>query len=290
MTKIGLTALATVLLIGIFVGILPSGATNLQDSNAEATISALQTEVSQLKTQVATTAPTATATQAPRPTVPAELQVLADGLELLYYYTIEDGSSITILGEVRNTTDQWLDSPYLKIVFLDSDENIVDTDNFGMALVTIGPGESMPFETTIYDVNQDEWNHEEISVCDWPSDFYVSEGYGESPTLQLQDVEEIEKSGDRLHIEGKVFNSGKAPVERVEVNAFVYLSDGKYAGHDSTQIDVAIPPGKTARFTLDGGSYEIPGLDSMDGWLSINHNYTYRLWVGTEPNARVYSC
>lgn len=156
MTKIALMALATVLLVGIFAGALPSSATDLQDNNTEATISALQTEVSQLQTQVATTAPTPQATQVPHPTVTSEPQTLAEGLELLYHYTIEDESSTTLLGEVRNTTDQWLDSPYFEIILLDVDGNIVGTTNASPALVTIGPGGTMPFEADIYDIERDE--------------------------------------------------------------------------------------------------------------------------------------
>jgi len=287
-TRIGLVVLAVVLVAGLLAGIRPSGATNLQqhDSDADATINALQTQVSGLQTEVATLAPTPTATQAPRPAVSTEPQPLADGLELLYYYTIEDESSVTLLGEVRNTTEQRLDSPYFEITLLDIDGNIVGTTNAKPALVTIGPGETMPFETSINDIERDEWHSEEIVSCTWPSEFYVSEGYGELPTLQLQDVEEVEQSGDRLEVEGKVLNSGDTPVERVEVIAFVYLPDGRYAGHASERIDVPIPPGKTARFSLDGGSYDIPGLDLLGG----DDNYTYRLWVGTEPGSRVYLC
>ncbi len=286
MRQIGLLLFASVLLVGTVAVSPPSGTTSAQDGDAGATISALQTEVAELKTQVAGSVPTATPTVAPRATVSTEPQVLAEGLELLYYYTVEDGSSITLLGEVRNTTDQRLDAPYFKITFLDQDGNIVGTTNASAALVTIGPEETLPFETSIYDLERDEWQQEEIQACDWPSEFYVNEGYGESATLRLEEVEEVEKSLDRLEIEGKVHNSGEEPVARVAVLAFVYLPDGRYAGSTRAWIDVAIPPGKTARFTLSGGSYEIPGLNL----LRTDDDYTYRLWVGTEPGATVHMC
>jgi hypothetical protein len=286
MKRMWLIAVAALLLTGLFAGTHPSDAINAQDTNAEATISALQTQVSGLQTQVATLSPTPTGTPAPLPTVATEPQMLTEGLELLYYYAVAEGSSTTLLGEVRNTTDQVIGSPYFEIILLDADGNIVGTTNASPALVTTGPGESIPFEARASDVARDEWHQATITACEWGSEYYVEEGYGPSPTLQLQEVVEAEKSSDQLVIKGVVLNSGDAPAEPVQVKALVYLPDGRYAGHASTFIDVPIPAGKTARFSLEGRTYNVPALDFPE----IGDSYSYRLWVGTEPSAKVYAC
>jgi hypothetical protein len=257
-----------------------------QDTDAEAPIAALHTQVPQRQTQVAGTMPTAPATAVPRPTVATQPQMLTNEWELLYYYAIEDDSSTTLLGEVRNTTGQRLGSPYLEITLLDAEGNIVGVTNGSPALVTTDPGEATPFEATFSDIRRDEWYQAHIAACEWGSKYYVEEGYGELPALQLQSVEEAEKSADRLEIEGKVFNSGSTPVEQVQVTALVYLPDGRYAGHATARIDVPIPAGKTARFNLEGWGYNVPALELPE----TGDNYSYRLVVGTEPGARVYGC
>lgn len=268
------------LLASFLAAIRSSDMGSIQDGrDAEATIGVLQTQVAELQTQVATVPPKSTATPTPLPTVATEPQTLSNEWELLYYHAIEKESSTAILGEARNASDQRIGAPHLALTLLDAEGNILDTVYARPAIVALDPGDVMPFEADVTTVERSEWQLATITACEWGPQLYIEGEYGTSSALVLQDVEEHEKSDERLTIEGTVLNNGLTPIDEVHIKALVYLPDGRFAGTTTTWIDASIPSGKTARFHIDDGIRGVPAF-SVPG---IGSDYSYRLWVGTEP-------
>lgn len=287
MTRTNAAVIATTFVVCLVAGLLSSSATSVRDvAGADATIAALQTEVAEFTAQVAERTPAATATPAPGTAVPSEPHLLAEGLELLYSYMVADGARSIVMGELRNTTDQRWDSPYLQLTAVDREGAIVGTTEVRAALVTIDAGETVPFERIVYEIDRAAWHSETFTVCEWTLTRYVDQGYGASPDLHLQEIQEIEQSSDQLHIEGEVLNSGNTPIENVTVHGFVYLPDGRFAGVVRTRIESPIPPDQTARFSLSGTAADLPGL----GLPEAGDGYTYQLWVGTEPRTTLHWC
>ena len=275
---------AVALILLPFFAALPVPA---QTVDPYATIAALETRVSELET---TLAPGETPTPAPtRPPVSNDVPtVLADGLELLYYYFVDtDFGGALVLGEVRNTTNRTLDGPTLQFAYLDADGNILGTSRVSSVFNVIPAGQTMPIEgdTGSEDLPVGSWAREEIELCTWSgketNPKYSAEG------LELQDVKETEREGEKLQIEGVVRNNSTGPAENVYVRALVYSQDDKYAGVIWTNIEVAIPSNKTARFTLDEGINRFSPSNPLE---VAGPNYTYELRVSRDSGVRVSMC
>jgi hypothetical protein len=265
----------------------------LAQDGAKATVEALQTRVAELEAEnsrlmtavaappVEAAASTPTARKEKTP-ASAEVVELAPGLELLSYRFVYSGlyradsdeKATFVLGEMRNTTNQALDAPGLKFVLLDGEGNIVGDINGDPILPVIQPGETMPFESAIFgdEPEPTEWETEQIEICGaWGSTDNMA---GFDPTgLELRDVEETE-TGENLSVSGSVFNGAEQPAEGVYVKAAVYDEGGRFAGWFWTALDVAIPAGKSARFSLDGSG------DPQDPLGVAGPGYSYELWVG----------
>jgi hypothetical protein len=156
------------------------------------------------------------------------------------------------------------------VTLLDADENIVGTASPIDLFPIIEPGQTTPLQVVVNDVEQGTWVSEEVQVFGLDSnDATCSTG------LELRDIKETERSFNRLRIEGKVFNGGSIPADGVSIRAAIYRTDGVYAGMISDSIRSAIPPGKTAQFSMFGLPSGMPGL-LVPG---VDPSYTYRLLV-----------
>jgi hypothetical protein len=230
----------------------------------QATISALQTENADLKTQLAESiSPTATP-QPARPTVAASPVPLADDLALLYYDFKKDSAGTTrILGEIKNTSDHTTDAPSIGFVFYDKDGDILGTSYALPLYLVIGKAKAMPFEGTVdAQVSRaGRWDHVEVKICRWnQSDI---EKYN-IKSLKLQQVQETTRSGNKLLIEGSVKNTGADDVSYVAVAAAIYGPDGHYAGSIVDYLLLPVPAGKSERFTIDDNVNLFRSNDPLD--------------------------
>jgi hypothetical protein len=255
-------------------------------------VEALETRVAALETAVAALPtptrddPTAAAVATELvPTVAAEPVMLADGLELLYFYVaarekpcrFNCNTTALILGEMRNGTDRALDTPGLTFTFLDGSGNVLGAVTASGLLQVMEPGQVMPFEAAITeeDPQLGQWDREEITLADpWGTDTGV-ELFGGS-RLEIRDERETAHDEDGFRLEGAVYNGFAYPVKGAIVQAAIYDPDGRYAGRSGSYDlpGVTIPPGKTAAFVIDSG------YGPFDPVALTGPDYTYRLMVG----------
>lgn len=267
-----------VLMIALFGAMLiPSRPVTRAQDDTDDRLAALETQVAAQATEIAvlrgqvetieassSSATTPAAEPTPSPTsvaVSGEPVALADGLDLLYYDVVERQGecrvnctwSAFIFGEVRNTTDQRYDSPRLNLVFLDANGNILGNVMGEPAQPMIDPGEVAAFEADIQttDPQVGDWTEIDIQLeGQWGTQFQLPRT--EQRVLEVEDLEESERSDTSLVLSGNVRNAGEVAVDGPQVAALVYDAAGYYRGKmiDLDVYDVTVPPGKTARFSI----------------------------------------
>lgn len=143
----------------------------------------------------------------------------------------------------------------------------------------------MPFSGYAYDpgYTSEEIKTADFRLCDpWGTTTNITEyGFGDAG-LTLEGVTEVVRSKTQLKVQGKVKNNSDAPINGVRVVAAFFDHKGRYVGYeqDFSLGGVAIPAGKTGRFSIDaraGGSSITTALEFIDG-----RDYTYDLWVARD--------
>lgn len=292
------TAVVVVILVGVLAIDSPPPDTSAQDgtgptivaletrvADLEATvdargdkINAQRTQIADLEATIGSNSPTATATAERTKPEETEPIPLTNATELLYYYfATDDRGEASLFGEIRNTTDDEIVSPYVRFTLLDADGNIVSTVDASPLFPFIAPQKTVPISAGYLDVKPTEWESEEITAC---GDVYTDPA---PPGLSIEDVEETRKEPNALTIEGKVRNDGNTPASGVKVVAVMYREDGRFGGHGVALIQSEIPSGKTARFELSAYGSDMAGI------AEEGSGYTYDV-VASLNNVAAYTC
>lgn len=282
-----LSAFLVVIVIVLSVA-YTGGGVEAQDG-AEATIAAQETEIAelratsqargarinQLRTQIAnreTDVPVPQGAETPTTAALAEANVdwaeAVPGIDY-YAYTAEDGfGSVYALGEVRNTTASAIGAPSLSITLLDADANIVASYGLASIYPNVEPGSTTPYQIWLDSVAPGSWTGEEVEVVLFDTGPFTC-------TMEVRDVDEVQKSEDRLVVEGNVFNGGATTADGIIIFAALYRTDGVFAGIITDGSDQgAVPPGKKSRFQISGS------LPAGYSRTKPPGDYTYRLLIG----------
>jgi hypothetical protein len=247
----------------------------------DATVEAQSTRIADLEATIAASQPTARPTRTPRPRKPKKTSKpvpLTDATELLYYYFAADRrGDAALFGEVRNTSDAEVVSPYVRFTLLDADGNIVDTVIAFPLFPFVAAGKTVPISVAYLGLKPGDWASEQVTACGDVSTDPVP------PGLSVEGVKETRKDQNGLELEGKVRNGGDAPAAGVEAVAVLYREDGRFGGSGVGLIESAIPPGKTARFRVSAFGAEMAGV-TEDG-----PDYTYEV-VASVNAIGVYTC
>lgn len=249
-----------------------------QESDAEATISALQTQVAELEAMLT---PASVATRAAIPHADEAIE-LGDGTVLDYYYLVDDGyGGVQVLGEISNPGELDVIAPVVRFTLYDTVGNLIEAPTTSSPLPSLLAGGRIPFSAYVADVSANEIARADVAAC---VAFGDASEFG-SVGLMLESVVEETKTTDRLVVNGLVRNTTDGELDRVAIFALVYLDDGRYAGTGRTIIQAPIPPGRTARFDLSAGDFDFPGVDATNA-----DDFTYELWAGTVPASTGASC
>lgn len=186
---------------------------------AEATISVLQTRVAELEGTLEPTSENGDLVGGTSPATSGNVLEasnissivdqnrpvqLAEGLDLLYYHAMDDPyGGVLIAGEVQNTSSLPIDGPSLQFAFYDDDGNILASGWTGTIFVVIEPGEKMPFELSVYDLEMGGWSTEDVNLCSWGDNYYVSDPSYGPEGLEITEVEEIVKEPGNLELLGQ---------------------------------------------------------------------------------------
>jgi hypothetical protein len=174
-------------------------------------------------------------------------------LEILSHTSYIDGGWYHVVGEVRNNTT--VPMRYAKIVatLYDNAGMVVDTDFTYTELDVIPPGDKSPFQT-----GTDQWQG---AANNNP------QAQGREGLLPRQDLliqgDQSYTEGSRLHIRGKVVNTGATPVEFVKNVATLYDTGGNVVGADFTYASLdMIPAGGNS--PLETGTDHWPGFGQSE--------------------------
>lgn len=251
--------------------------------SAAATIAALETQVAAQATEIASlsaaTAPTAEPTVEPSasaastatPTSQGAPLLVSNDIELLYYSFGQPGFSnrTPIYGELRNTSNALMSAPTLNITFYDEEDRIVDTAEVNALVAVLQPGSSMPIDGAT-DLAPGTWAREEIDLQgggaadDIALIFYAQD-------LEVQNVNEVEKTTDSLRVLGEIHNGGTSAANLLSIRALNYDADGRYTGFAYGQVNAdSVQPGADVSFEIDGA------VDAAPNW-------TYRILASGWP-------
>ncbi len=175
-------------------------------------------------------------------------------LEILSSRDEQDGNRFTIIGEVRNTSDQAMGFVKVIATLYDEGDQIAGTMFTYTIMDVIPAGGKAPFE-----MSTDVWEG---------AARYELQVEGSPEELGRQDLEVAShrsvKEGSRLSIQGEVKNNGTKPAEYVKVIATLYDASNKVVGiiWTYTLIDVILPgesePFESgAEYPADFDHYEI---------------------------------
>lgn len=181
---------------------------------------------------------------------------LGGGVELLYYRIVrEKYEGYRVIGEIRNTTDDYVASPGLAFTLTSKDGNIDGVISAFPVLYQIPPQSRMPFAGTAEDENavHGAMAKDEVSVTACLSDSTI---FNDAELkLSIFDIRETTKDlkYDRYKITGKVRNESDTPAEDVNVVALLFDQHGRFAGDITPVRFPNVPAGKSASFVIDDG-------------------------------------
>jgi hypothetical protein len=172
-------------------------------------------------------------------------------LEVLSHQGYEDDSWYTIIGEVKNNSDQPMESVKVIATLYDDQEQVVGTNFTYTSLDTIPPGGKAPFE-----LSTDEWHgttHYKLQVQGNPGELA-------DPVLEILSHQGYQDDSWYTII-GEIKNNSDKAMGSVKIVSTLYNESGQVVGTSFTYsiIDV-IPAGWKAPFEM-----------SISHWEGVTH-------------------
>ncbi|MEA2529981.1 MAG: hypothetical protein QOG89_1625 [Thermomicrobiales bacterium] len=194
------------------------------------------------------------------------------GAELLYVYDKPGAYGGTrLFGEIRNTTDETLNSPGLYVTFYDGEDRIVDSITIYPLIGIAASGGTTPYDGS-GDLPPDDWVRYTVRLgATGPAGIATIAAYPKG--LEIRDVEETDRITTGVRLVGTVANEGEQNVTYASVLALFYRADGRYAGYKSARVEPdELAPGESGTFTL------VANVDAGTDW-------TYRLIARGTPKS-----
>lgn len=235
-----------------------------------------RTEIAELRSGPGSDATTVPTPESQPPASNAEWTEAAPGIDYYAYGAPSEFGGVYLFAEVRNTTGVAIAAPFVYVTLLDTDGNIVGASSLIALHPNVEDQSTTPYQVFMNDVAAGSWESEQVEIG--------LQSVGPTIcTLELRDVEEVEKGRDRLRVNGSAYNGSETVADGVIVYAAWYTEDGVFAGSSSNGSDLgAIPPGKSSRFTVFG---LIPAGFALPG---VGDSYSYRLLAINVSAGTVY--
>jgi hypothetical protein len=173
------------------------------------------------------------------------------GVDLVYFYSqpgIYGGSAL--YGELRNSGDQSVSTPYVYLTFYDADGKIVDSTYTTGAFGLIEPGASVPIQGST-GLEPEEWASYRIVLnTASPATSYQTSNVAKG--LEVRNASESSRTETSISIVGEVHNAGDTSAKYLQVVILFYRADGRFSGYTYTSldIDIELAPGKNVAFKL----------------------------------------
>lgn len=199
-----------------------------------------------------------------------------------YYFVSAQYGGVRVYGEVTNLGDFPVSGPNVRFVLHDEDGNAIGYIDASTIMPIVRPGETVPIEGGSSEVKIDDWAQEDVVSCQTylhPEEYLTED-------LKTQHISEQSRSSDYLKVTGEVFNSSTEPLSGVTGLAIVHAADGRFAGAGRAPLQVPVPAGRFAIFSLTATGYDLAGLQDAKN----PDDFTYDLWVGRTPFATFFTC
>jgi hypothetical protein len=226
---------------------------------AMATIEALQATVEAQATTIAelesATAPSPTPTTEPAPQVDTEPVDLGSGIFLYSYLLIatDDGGSY-IAADLVNSSGSAIVTPGLTAAYFDADGALLGEDSLLTFISWADVDSHIPYSTS--SVLDDAYDVAEIDRVEFSINLNTFTNYSEVDASNLE-VVGVPLEGPDEGASGRIQNNGSEPVEDITILYTVYDAGGYIVGSCFSYLDIAIPPGKSAKFSVSGSCLNI---------------------------------
>ena len=198
----------------------------------------------------------------PSPTIPPSaliLEVIPGQVSIVY-------GNLHVAGEVRNTTDSWVQYIEVIMTFYDADGEILKTASTYVLQDAVAPD-----STGVFEISADVGSQVASVMA------YEFKAYGMEPTSILyQDLELTARGGyfssGYYHFPGEVKNTGSSDCQHTQIIAGFYNAGGRIVRADFTYANPdKVPAGSSAPFEFILSDLEEDGFD------------TYKLWANCWP-------
>jgi len=161
------------------------------------------------------------------------------------------GSSVVIVGELRNTGTQWITGFGVVATYYDAGGNLIYTDEVPGEMTSIEPGATAPFKV-ISDKARFSGEYASYKI-------QYRRALSDVPSYMLAKTDIVDKgvSSNIAEVQGKVYNSGKAvcdyPIVAVayyDANGQVIAVTGNYVLPDASGKIPSLKPEEKADFKL----------------------------------------
>lgn len=246
------------------------------DGDTEATIEALQTTVAEQATTIAELSPSPTPTPEQKKELPIPASEPIDlglGVFLYSYLLIDTDDGLYLAADLVNSSGSPMVVPSVTATYFDSDGAELGSDNLFHILTWADKDSHMPYSTST--VLDDAYELSEIDRVEFsiePNSYYAIEEVDAS-NLEIVGVP---LEGPEGSISGRLKNNGTTPVSEISVVYALYDAEGIIVGSCYTYLDVTIPPGKSAKFTISGSCGSIY---SAEDHSAGGKPFSYRLMI-----------
>jgi hypothetical protein len=176
-----------------------------------------------------------------------------------YAWTTESGY-FCLAGQVRNSSDQWLEAVKIVATYYDQAGGMVGSDFAYTEMDHVAPRDVGVFHLGV------ETSDLSGEVATY--ELQAQARPGNTPPCQGLEVSIANEymRGEYYMLEGQVRNNGAESCEAVKIVAGFYNSNGGVVGTDFAYTDMdVVPAGGQSPFTL--GTDELPGYDHYQVWI-----------------------
>ena len=145
------------------------------------------------------------------------------GIQLVQHTLLEDGKRVTILGEIRNASDQPASKVRVAAVLYDSTEHIIDVGFAYAQRDILEPGAIVPFEIHTISTNGTPDHYRVTAYGDRASEREL----GDQATLEILSTHHVRDSLNDLVIVGEILNTEDVSVAFAKVLVSYYDQNGR---------------------------------------------------------------
>lgn len=246
-----------------------------QETEPQATIEALQTQVAEQATTIAelSSTPTPVPTVSVVPEASNERIDIGGDIAIASYLLAQEENDLYLFVDLVNESAAPLISPYLTVKFFDSDDNLLGSEQLYADVHWSPPGGHVPYNgESVLDGAYDAIEIADMQFSWQPQDYYSVADVD----VSYLEITGVPVEGEEQDVSGRIQNNGSVPVSTIDIYYVTYDSAGIIVGLCWDRLDVTIPAGKSAKFSMSNSCLNVSyGKEAS----KAGSPFTYRLFL-----------